>query len=159
MPRLIQRFAWSSPPQWVRRRFSGSFNALARRGALTPRASTPVAQLPRQAGRLASMGDPDVHSFQCYLHICEALNRESAEDSSVDHPSSLRSATSVALTKVAFFAYLLFLRITTYARSRSSLSRSSKEKVLRRDTAFQRPALNLTSVLMSVAKLYYSDND
>jgi hypothetical protein len=62
-----------------------------------------VAHHPRQAGRLASMGDPDAHSFQCYLLVCEALNRESAEDSSIDHPSSLRSATSVALTKVAFF--------------------------------------------------------
>ena len=103
MPRLIQRFAWSSTPQRVRQRFSGSLNAHARRDALTPRASTPVAQRPRQAGRAAPMGDPDAQSFQCYLHVSEALYRESVEDSSVDHPSSLRSATSVALTKVAYF--------------------------------------------------------
>jgi hypothetical protein len=49
------------------------------------------------------MGDPDAQSFQCYLHVCEALYRESVEVSSVDHPSSLQSATSVALTKVAHF--------------------------------------------------------
>jgi hypothetical protein len=49
------------------------------------------------------MGDPDAQSFQCYLRVCEALYRESIEDSGVDHSSSLRSATSVALTKVAYF--------------------------------------------------------
>jgi hypothetical protein len=103
MPRLIQRFAWSSTPQRVRQHFSGSLNTHARRDALTPRAYTPVAQCPHQAGRVVPMGDPDAQSFLCYLHVCEALYRESVEDSDVDHPSSLRSATSVALTKVAFF--------------------------------------------------------
>jgi hypothetical protein len=68
-----------------------------------PRASTPVALHPRQAGRFAPMGDPNAQSFQCYLHVSEALYRESVEDSGVDHPSYLWSATSVALTKVAFF--------------------------------------------------------
>jgi hypothetical protein len=63
----------------------------------------PVALRPRQAGCAAPMGNPDAQSFQCYLHVSEALYREIVEDSSVDHPSSLWSATSVALTKVAFF--------------------------------------------------------
>jgi hypothetical protein len=104
MPRLIQRFALVVPPplKWcvdvLMERSSPS-----RRDALTPRASTPVTQRPRQAGRLAPMGDPDTHSFQCYLHVCEALYRGSTEDYIVDHPSSLWSATSVALIKVAFF--------------------------------------------------------
>jgi hypothetical protein len=103
MPRLIQRFAWSSTLQRLRQCFSGLLYAHARRDALTPRASTPVAQRPCQAGRIAPMGDPDAQSFQCYLHVSEALYREGVEDSSVDHPSSLWSMTSVALTKVAFF--------------------------------------------------------
>jgi hypothetical protein len=100
MPRLIQRFAWSSTPERVRRCFSGSLNAHARQDAKSFHAGRPT---PRQARRIAPMGDPDTQSFLCYLHVCEALYRESVEDSSVDHPSSLQSATSVALTKVAFF--------------------------------------------------------
>jgi hypothetical protein len=82
--------------------FSWIAQRLARRDVLTPRASTPVAQRPRQARRVAPMVDPDAQLFQCYLHVCEALYRESIEVSCVDH-SSLRSATSVALTKVAHF--------------------------------------------------------
>jgi hypothetical protein len=161
MPHLIQRFALVVPPPPLK----GCVNVLvdrsssSRRDALTPRASTPVAQCPRQAGRLAPMGDPDAHSFQCYLHVCEALYRGSTEDSSVDHPSSLRSATSVALTKVAFFRISFVFAHNYVCASMKFAFALYKMKVLRPDTAFQRPALNLASVLVFVAKLYSSDDD
>jgi hypothetical protein len=75
-----------------------------------------VAQRPRQAGRLVPMGDPDAHTLPMPLRICEASYRESIEASGVDLPSSLQRATSVALTKAAYFRISLVLRITTYAR-------------------------------------------
>jgi hypothetical protein len=67
-----------------------------------------VAQRPRQAGRLAPMGDPDALTLPMLLRVCEALYRESIEASGMDLPSSLRWATSVALTKVAYFRISCF---------------------------------------------------
>jgi hypothetical protein len=85
--RCLVRFSASlrsSPLSGMRQHFCGSLNALARRDALMPRAFTPVAQHPRQAGHLAPMGDHDVQSFLCYLHVGKALYRESTQVSVVD---------------------------------------------------------------------------
>jgi hypothetical protein len=88
------------PLSRVRQHFSGSLNALARWNAISIHAGRPT---PSPGGTPCALGDPDAQSFQCYLHVCEALYRESIGASGVDHPSSLRSTTSVALTKVAYF--------------------------------------------------------
>jgi hypothetical protein len=98
--------------------------------------------------------------YQCFLRVCKALYRESIEASGVDLPSSLRRAISVALIKVAYFRISLVLRITFVMRVHEiRVLRSSVWKVLRATTAFQRPALNLASDIVSVAKHYYSDDD
>jgi hypothetical protein len=87
MPRLVQRFAYGLPPlRGMCQRFGGSLNALARRDALTSRASTMAALRSRQAGRLASMGDPDAYSFQCSARRRSAIQRENRR---LRHGSSL----------------------------------------------------------------------
>jgi hypothetical protein len=159
MPRLIQRFAGSSTPQRVRQCFSGSLIALARRDALTPRASTPVAQRPCQAGRVAPMGDPDAQSFQCYLHICEALYRESVEDSSVDHPSSLRSATFVALTKVTPFRIFFVFAHNYVCASMKLLFALFKMKGLQGGHRFSAACPESRLGPSVLARHYYSDDD
>jgi hypothetical protein len=75
-----------------------ALRALARQDALTP------------------FSDPDAHTLPM-VSVHPALYRERIEASGVDHPSSLRGATSVAFNKVAYFCIPLVLRITSLCAS------------------------------------------